>query len=162
MLNSARVVSLVGQLVTGAVTKHVRVHWKRQSRLLARSTHDLANCRITQRATAFAHEYVWEVACLALESTQRSNLNAAQRMDGSNAVLQPMHVKTTTNKIDGVPRQADHFRDPQTMPIGHQEQRGVTMTMATTVSSRPDKSLNFVLGQVFARTDVAVLWLTRK
>jgi hypothetical protein len=76
MLDGARVVSFVGQLVTCSVTKHVRVHGEWKPCVLARSTHDLANCRITQRPASFAHEYVREVAGVAFEPTQRANLNA--------------------------------------------------------------------------------------
>ena len=83
-------------------------------------------------------------------------------MNGSNAVLDPMHVEMATIKIHGVPLQGDHFRDTQSVAIGHQDQRGVTMTMAPLASSGLDQPVNLVLGEVFARAYVGVLRLARR
>jgi hypothetical protein len=83
-------------------------------------------------------------------------------MDGGNTILKTVHVEMATIKIDGVPRQGDHFRDPQAVVIGHQDQRGVAMTMASLTSSGSNQPLNLVLSKILPRTDVGVLRLARR
>ncbi len=64
--------------------------------------------------------------------------------------------KHGTIKIDLIPPKVRQFRGPQPMPEGDKDHGGVTMPVAV-LSCRCHQRLDFVLGQVFARAQIAVL-----
>lgn len=51
-------------------------------------------------------------------------------MSGGDAVLEAPDVDQALLEIHHVPPESDHLTDPQTVPVGHQNKRLVTVTVA--------------------------------
>jgi hypothetical protein len=93
MLDSPRVLPVVGQLVAGGVAQHVRMDRELDAGLASGSTDDLAHRIGAERRLALAHEYVGGVRVSPLRSAQDAQFRPAQGVDRGDAMLPPRDVQ---------------------------------------------------------------------
>jgi hypothetical protein len=71
------------------------------------------------------------------------------------ALLNPTDVQRGRPDVDLIPSQVHQFGNPQAVPVGYQNHRGVPVAVA--IPRRGvDEPLDLCLGQVFPRPQVAI------
>ena len=76
-------------------------------------------------------------------------------MDTRSARLDSADVQGRGFEVDLIPPQVHDFGRSQAMPVGHQDHAGVAVAVAIALGRR-DQPLDLMLGEVFARPQVAV------
>src|SRR5450755_3767608 len=149
LLDSPRVLPVVGELVAGRMTQHVRVDGKREARLPSGAGYDLAHRMRRQRSLALTHEHIGRARLFPLQPAQRAQFRPAQRMHGSQAVLEPGDVHQALSKIDLVPAQTHQFRYPQAVAVADQDHGRIAQTMTPLRGGRDDDRSDFLFRQIF-------------
>src|SRR5450755_290463 len=149
LLDSPRVLPVVGEFVAGRMTQHVRVDGKREARLPSGAGYDLAHRMRRQRSLALTHEHIGRARLFPLQAAQRAQFRAAQRMHGSQAVLEPGDVHQALSKIDLVPAQTHQFRYPQAVAVADQDQGRIAKSMTSLRCRRGDDLPDLLFRQIF-------------
>jgi hypothetical protein len=76
-------------------------------------------------------------------------------MGAGGARLDSADVQGRGFEVELIPPQVDQFGGPQAMPIGDKDHNGVPVAVAVALRRR-DQPLDLMLGEVFARPQVAV------
>lgn len=156
LLDRSRVVPIVCELVSACVAQHMRVNGKRQSRKLARTTHDKPHVPIRRRPAAFSDEDIRRRCVFALKTPKSSDLWTPQWVHARAAVLQPVHVQRAGFQIDLIPAQRYELRHTQAMAIREQDQSCIAVAMPPDATRCVRKSFNFVGNEVLAAANAGV------
>src|SRR5664279_6441171 len=70
LLDRSRVLPVVGELVAGRMTQHVRMNRKREARLPSGAGYDLAHRMRRQRSLALTHEHIGRARLFPLQAAQ--------------------------------------------------------------------------------------------
>lgn len=110
MLDCPGVLPVVGELVAGAVPKHVAVDKEREAGSVRRAGHHALVAGHAQRRQALGYEDMdrpQAVGGLALEPAQRTQLLAAEGVDRGHAALGAPHMQLAGREVDVVPTQGN-------------------------------------------------------
>ena len=91
-----------------------------------------------------------------LELPQGAQLGTTQRMRTGHPILPPADMQQAGIKVDLVPAQRDQLTDPQRMTVGHQNHRGIPMTVAADAPGGLHQGINFTRRQVLPTTALGV------
>lgn len=92
VLDGARVVSVIRQLVAGGVPENVRVCREPQSCVLSRPCHQLADVGSSHRSAVLRAEHVRRVGVVPPQLPQRPQLGTAQAVRARYAALESVNV----------------------------------------------------------------------
>jgi hypothetical protein len=116
-LERARIVAVVGELVTTSVAKHVGMSLcpNEPRQPLARPSARIPERLREHRAPT---RYKWRFHALALMTAERPQFTAGQRMRRRRAIFDPADVEGAGFEVDLLPTQVDDLGRPKAMPEG--------------------------------------------
>lgn len=150
LLNRSRVVTVIGEFVSGGVAQHVRVDREREFGVLAGARHELAHCRRRHRTAQLADKQIRRGGIPALELAQRADLGAADRVCRRQSVLHARDVQEPGFQIHLVPAQRDELRDPEAVAVGDEKEGAIARAVAAELAGPLQNLLDFVGGEILA------------
>jgi hypothetical protein len=150
MLQGARVLSVVGELVPAGVPQHVRVYRKWKLDCLPYPRKHLPKASTRHRRTTLCDKDISRFNLLAPQSPQPTYLAAAHRLHTRCPILETPHVQKPALQIDLIPPERTQLRTPQPMPVRHQDHRRIAVPVTPAQARTLDEFRHFLDGQVFA------------
>src|SRR5262245_38999133 len=98
--------------------QHVRVDREGHSSALADSPEQSVETLGRHRSTALGREYVRGGLLLTLQTPERTQFVALERMHARRPVLDPAHVQAASSQLDLMPLQIAQLRGAQSVPEG--------------------------------------------
>ncbi len=105
MLDRPCVLSVVGEFVAGGVAQHVRVDRKLDAGPPSGPPDDLPHRIGGERRLALADEHVSCIRIVPLQAAQGSQFRSTQRVNRSDAVLEPGDMQQPLAEVDLIPAQ---------------------------------------------------------
>jgi len=133
-LERAGVVTLVGELESAGVSKHVQMDRERHLGSLTKPRDHAPEADRRHRRVALAHEHVTSRFLLALQTAQGAKLDAGQGMHTRVTVLRPGDVQATVNEVNLLPSKRAKFGSLQAVPVGQQDHGRVPVAVAVAVA----------------------------
>jgi len=149
LLQRSRVMAMIGKLVVGRVSQHVRVHWKREfcSRPETRKQLPKPAGVIGAPRSVINTKRAGMVPAFA----QRSQLFPANLVHAWHSVLDAPHVHEAVREIHLIPSQRTQSETPQSVSECNEDHCRVAQTISASAISRGrDQSLDFLRRQIFA------------
>ena len=103
MLQGSRIMPVIREFEPAGVAQHVRVDCEGHLGLFAEPSHHAPEPNGTHWRPALAHAHIAPWLLFPLQSAQRAELGACERMHRIDAVLGAVDVQTTVDKVDLFP-----------------------------------------------------------
>ena len=114
MRQRAGVMPVIGQLVSGRMPQHVRMHWEGQLGRLARTLNHPQEPRRCDRRTGLGYKHI---GARPLQWPQSPQLRPVQGMHALNPALSPVLMQAPMPEIDLCPTKVAKLGCPQPMSI---------------------------------------------
>jgi len=155
ILNRPRVVPFVSQRVAAGVAQHVNVNLERKTGALTDALHQAVDRVGGKGGSALGLEDV-AAAGLPLKLPESAHFITADRMGGRLAILHAPNMQGRGPiELDLRPFQITYLDSPQSVSVGYEYQRRVTMPVAPLASS-PNKRFDLGGRQILPRTQFAI------
>src|SRR5262245_14260381 len=118
MLQSPRVVTVIGEFEAAGVAEHVGMDGEWHLRRLPEPRNHPAEGNRAHGRSPLAQEQVTAWLLLALKSTQGAQFGAGERVDRGYAALEPGNVQSGMGKIDLLPAEGAQLGRSQAVPEG--------------------------------------------
>jgi hypothetical protein len=140
VLQSARVVAIVGELEAAGVPQHVWMHAEWHLGGLAEPCHEVMEAKRAHRSTALRDEYISPSRrVFTLQLAQGADLVAPDRMDAWRSMLGSADMQSTSIKLDLMPLQVAGLACSQSMAIGDQDHGCVAVSVTAELAGPRSK-----------------------
>ena len=112
VLDRARVLAVIGELVATGMPQHVAVHEEREAGRLSCPCDHALIAGHAERRQALGNEHVGASRCFAFQPAQRPQLAPSNRMHTGSPALGAAYVKLAGGEVDIVPVEGNHLRGP--------------------------------------------------
>jgi hypothetical protein len=120
----------IGQGIAAGVAQHMSMDPERQPGALANGFHEAVNGLRRERTPALSLEDE-RARCIPLQLAQHAQFITPDRVNCGLAVLRPADMqRRIATPFDLRPLQIGDLDGPQTVPKGHEDQRGVAVAVA--------------------------------
>jgi hypothetical protein len=130
VLDGTGIVTIIGELEPAGMAQHMGMHRKGEGGELAGAGEYSPDRRGAQGPALLGDKHLRCPRVVPLQAPQRPKLGAPQGVGRGGATLLAIDMQQPLGEVDLRPSEVHELRDPQSMPVGEEQEGGIPVAVA--------------------------------